>query len=102
MRLTMCEIKTKGRIDAQTKRLYVDEREIGFVYYRTGYQADHYMVDGTQEWDEEKWQTREMLECSMAIKCPSIDLHLATFKKFQQSFSDESLLRQVTGSDETT
>lgn len=47
----------------------------------------------SQEWDEEKWQTREMLECSLAIKCPSIDLHLATFKKFQQSFSDESLLR---------
>ena len=43
-----------------------------------------------------------MLECSLAIKCPSIDLHLATFKKFQQSFSDESLLRQVTGSDQTT
>ena len=43
-----------------------------------------------------------MLECSLAIKCPSIDLHLATFKKFQQSFSDESLLRDVTGSDSTT
>ena len=38
----------------------------------------------------------------MAIKCPSIDLHLATFKKFQQSFSDENLLRRVCGSEETT
>jgi glutathione synthase len=43
-----------------------------------------------------------MLECSMAIKCPSIDLHLATFKKFQQSFSDENLLRKVCGSETTT
>ena len=38
----------------------------------------------------------------MAIKCPSIDLHLATFKKFQQSFSDENLLRRVCGSEATT
>ena len=37
MRLTMAEIKAQGRIDAQTKRLFVNEREIGFVYYRTGY-----------------------------------------------------------------
>ena len=43
-----------------------------------------------------------MLECSLAIKCPSIDLHLATFKKFQQSFSDEALLREISGSDATT
>ena len=42
-----------------------------------------------------------MLECSLAIKCPSIDLHLATFKKFQQSFSDENLLRDVSGSETT-
>lgn len=43
-----------------------------------------------------------MLECSLAVKNPSIDLHLATFKKFQQSFSDEALLRRVSGSDATT
>ena len=54
MRLTMAEIKSKGRLDAETKRLYVDEREVGFVYYRTGYQMDHYMVN-SQEWDENKW-----------------------------------------------
>ena len=100
MRKTMLQISSEGRIDPASKLLFVDEREIGFVYYRTGYQADHYM--NSAEWDETKWQTREMLECSMAIKCPSIDLHLATFKKFQQSFSDESLLRQVSGSDGTT
>ena len=51
----MAEIKELGRIDASTKRLYVKEMEIGFVYYRTGYQADHYMLEGTQEWDEKKW-----------------------------------------------
>jgi len=38
-----------------------------------------------------------MLECSRAIKCPSIDVHLTTFKKFQQAFEDEKLLHQVMG-----
>ena len=37
------------------------------------------------------------MECSTAIKCPSIDVHLATFKKFQQAFSDESVLQKVMG-----
>lgn len=32
----------------------------------------------------------------MAIKCPSIDVQLTTFKKYQQAFSDSSLLQQVT------
>lgn len=31
----------------------------------------------------------------MPIKCPSIDVHLTTFKKFQQAFSDEDLLKRV-------
>ena len=31
----------------------------------------------------------------MAIKCPSIDFHLTTFKKYQQSFTDSSLLEKV-------
>jgi hypothetical protein len=35
------------------------------------------------------------MECSTAIKCPSIDVHLTTFKKFQQAFSDEKLLRKI-------
>ena len=41
----MAEIGSQGRIDPETKRLFHGEREIGFVYYRTGYQADHYMLE---------------------------------------------------------
>ena len=43
-----------------------------------------------------------MLELSMAIKCPSVDAHLATFKKYQESFSDEACLLAVSGSENTT
>ena len=52
MRLTMAEIAVVGSIDATSKCLIVNGKEVGFVYYRTGYQADHYMVDGTEDWDE--------------------------------------------------
>ena len=34
----------------------------------------------------------------MPIKCPSIDVQLTTFKKFQQAFSDEILLKRVMAS----
>ena len=47
------------------------------------------------QWDGEKLKMREVMECSMALKCPSIDVHLAGFKKYQQAFSDEKLLKSV-------
>lgn len=31
----------------------------------------------------------------MAIKCPTIDLHLLTLKKFQEAFSNEDFLHSV-------
>ena len=46
-------------------------------------------------WDSKKLKMRERMECSMALKCPSIDVHLAGFKKYQQAFSDEKLLKSV-------
>ena len=55
------------------------------------------MIPGTREWNEETWDTRQMLECSTAIKCPSVDVQLAGFKKYQQAFSDELLLERVAG-----
>ena len=100
MRKTFLQVYQEAQVD-NNKKLTVDGHEIGLVYYRTGYQADHYMMDEDeqQQWDERKWQARTMLECSLPIKCPSIDLHLATFKKYQQSFAEESVLRGISGSD---
>ena len=57
----------------------VHKREIAFVYYRTGYQLDQYV---TADGSDIKWQAREMLESSMALKCPSVDVQLTTFKKY--------------------
>ena len=62
-------------MDNDNHVLTIDGKEIGFVYYRTGYQEEQYA-------DQIDWDARKMLELSQAVKCPSIDYHLTTFKKF--------------------
>lgn len=47
------------------------------VYYRAGYGPGDYP-------SETEWQTRERLEKSMAIKCPTIAYQLVGAKKVQQ------------------
>lgn len=76
MRLNFEQIEQLGEIDKETNILKIRGKEIGFVYYRAGYQVEQYQT-------EKDWDTRVMLEVSQAIKCPSIDYHLTTFKKFQ-------------------
>lgn len=80
MRCTFREILKGGQKDPATNVLTMHGKEIAFVYYRTGYQEGQY-VDSESE-GSDFWSVREMLECSMAIKCPSIDFQLTTFKKF--------------------
>ena len=58
-------------------KLYYEEQEVAVVYFRHGYDSDHYSSD-------EDWKARETLELSQAIKCPSMDLQLLTLKKIQE------------------
>ena len=75
MRLTFAQVKEEGTIDKDTHILTIRGEEIGFVYYRSGYQVEQYPTAN-------EWEARTTLELSQAIKCPSIDYHLCTFKKF--------------------
>lgn len=70
--------------------LTIRNKEIGFVYYRSGYQVQQYT-------NQNDWEARKSLELSQAVKCPSIDYHLTTFKKFQQSFCSSDILAEVLG-----
>jgi glutathione synthase len=65
--------------------LFVDKFEIALVYYRYGY-------DPTQYSGQADWDTRLLIEKSKAIKCPSINYHLAGVKKIQQILSDREVL----------
>ncbi|XP_065296765.1 glutathione synthetase-like isoform X1 [Dermacentor albipictus] len=66
--------------------LIVDGVEIAVVYYRTAY-APHQM-------DAKSWETRLRLELSRAIKCPSVQYHLAGTKKVQQMLAQPDVLER--------
>lgn len=54
--------------------------EIAVVYFRAGYEPGHYPT-------QREWDARLLIERSRAIKCPSINYHLAGTKKVQQSLA---------------
>jgi glutathione synthase len=92
MRSTFAELGDEMRID-ENNILHVRGKEVGLVYFRTGYTINQY---DTGTLSSDGWKVRTQLETSMAIKCPSIDVQLCTFKKYQQAFSSRELLQQVT------
>jgi hypothetical protein len=97
MRATFADIDREAKLDADTGALFFRGKEIGLVYYRTGYSIEQYMCnDEERAQGVDKWKARELLESAMPIKLPSIDYQLTTFKKFQQALSDRALLLRVT------
>ncbi|KAL5021661.1 hypothetical protein ScPMuIL_000816 [Solemya velum] len=62
------------------KNLIVDGCEVAVVYFRVGYVPSQYLT-------EQHWEARLKIERSRAIKCPSIQYHLAGAKKIQQELS---------------
>ncbi|XP_067650960.1 glutathione synthetase-like [Haliotis asinina] len=64
----------------EDKRLLIDGDEVAVVYLRAGYAPHDFPT--LKEWD-----ARLKLERSLAIKCPSIQYHLAGLKKIQQELT---------------
>lgn len=58
------------------QKLFIEEKEVAVVYYRTGYDPEQYQ--------KEDWDIRLTIERSEAIKCPSVCYQLAGTKKVQQ------------------
>lgn len=52
---------------------------VAVVYYRSGYEVEAYPT-------EKEWDIRLLIECSCAIKCPSVQYHLAGTKKVSKLF----------------
>ncbi|XP_030590524.1 glutathione synthetase-like [Archocentrus centrarchus] len=79
------EVSRQASLDSD-KRLFVDGLEVAVVYYRYGYMPDNYT--------EESWDTRLLMERSLAVKCPDIGTHLAGTKKVQQALSQPGVLER--------
>ncbi|KAI4504794.1 hypothetical protein M0802_000344 [Mischocyttarus mexicanus] len=67
------------------KELIVDNLIVAVVYFRSGYELQAYPT-------EKEWAVRLLIERSKAIKCPSIQYHLAGTKKIQQALVEPSVL----------
>uniref|UniRef100_A0A671KJB3 Glutathione synthetase n=1 Tax=Sinocyclocheilus anshuiensis TaxID=1608454 RepID=A0A671KJB3_9TELE len=72
-----------GSLD-ESRRLFVDGREIAIVYFRNGYMPQNYTSD----------KARLMMERSLAVKCPDISTHLSGTKKVQQELARRGVLER--------
>ncbi|KAF8941257.1 hypothetical protein BGZ58_000542 [Dissophora ornata] len=77
IRKTLAEVAEQGRLDPQTKALYIGDQEISVAYYRSAYATTDYPT-------EKEWDGRLLAERSLAIKCPTIEYQLVGAKKVQQ------------------
>lgn len=103
VRYTFAELGRLAKLD-EKRRLVIPNpvapesppAEIAVVYYRAAYTPNDYPT--STEWD-----TRVLLERSMAIKCPTMALQLAGAKKVQQELANpgvvEGLLLGITRPD---
>lgn len=64
-----------------------DTEEIALVYFRVGYDPDHYT-------NENDWEARLLIERSKAIKSPTIQLHLVGAKRIQQALCENNVLEK--------
>jgi hypothetical protein len=55
--MTFSDIYKKMELEQDTHVLTIDDKEIGFVYYRTGYQEEQYLSN-------DDWEARQVMELS--------------------------------------
>ncbi|XP_076388657.1 glutathione synthetase-like isoform X2 [Megachile rotundata] len=69
------------------KELIVDDYIVSVVYYRCGYEPGQYHT-------RKEWDVRLLIERSLAIKCPTIQYHLAGTKKVQQALAKPGVINK--------
>jgi len=84
IRKTLTEVHKFEKL-GPNKELIIDDIVASVVYFRAGYDPAHYPSQG-------EWDARLLIEKSMAIKCPSIQYHLAGTKKVQQALAKPGIL----------
>ncbi|XP_066253548.1 glutathione synthetase-like [Euwallacea similis] len=84
IRKTLTEVHEEGSL-TEDNQLIVDGYVVSVVYYRSAYSPEQ--IPSKREWD-----ARLLIERSQAIKCPSIQYHLAGTKKVQQALAKPGAL----------
>ncbi|XP_012218621.1 glutathione synthetase-like [Linepithema humile] len=86
IRRSLTSLVSEGIKLGPNKELIVANKVVAVVYYRSGYELEAYPT-------EKEWDIRLLIERSRAIKCPSVQYHLAGTKKVQQSLAQSSVLK---------
>jgi len=76
------------------KELIVSSYVVAVVYYRCGYEPGQYHT-------QKEWDVRLLIERSLAIKCPSIQYHLAGTKKIQQTLAKPGMVTRFLKDEKT-
>ncbi|XP_046410462.1 glutathione synthetase-like isoform X1 [Neodiprion fabricii] len=97
IRKSLGQVASEAHLN-QNQDLIVGNSTVAVVYFRSGYEPAQYPT-------EHEWSARLMIERSSAIKCPSIQYHLAGTKKVQQAlavkgtiekyFKDRSIVEKI-------
>jgi len=90
-RLTFEDVSNHVEITEKGELIYKEKEVITMIYYRSGYCPTQYPT-------KKHWKAREMLELSTAVKAPSVDLQLLTFKKIQEALSSTLVWDNLIGS----
>ena len=93
VRQTLDQLASSASVDSSSRRLHInplahpDARnvEIAVVYFRAGYTPTDYPTSA-------HYDTRAVLESSLAIQCPSFQLQLAGGKKVQEVLTRPGIL----------
>ncbi|XP_058816194.1 glutathione synthetase-like isoform X1 [Topomyia yanbarensis] len=86
IRRTLTQIHEQGKLGASGE-LLIGDLEAAVIYFRAGYEPGHY-------YGQNEWAARLLMERSQAIKCPSIQYHLAGTKKVQQALAKPGTLKR--------
>mmetsp|Transcript_7975 Transcript_7975/g.8124 ORF Transcript_7975/g.8124 Transcript_7975/m.8124 type:complete len:505 (+) Transcript_7975:214-1728(+) len=80
--MVRCERERNGETEREDVVM-----EVSVVYFRAGYGPEDYT-------DEMCWRTREIIEKSYAVKCPSLSHQLVGTKKVQQQLAEKGVLER--------
>ncbi|KAF2892489.1 hypothetical protein ILUMI_13708 [Ignelater luminosus] len=89
IRRTLTQIADEAYLNG-TNELIVGDNTVAVIYFRAGYEPNHYP-------SQKEWDARLLMERSQAIKCPSIQYHLAGTKKVQQTLARYGAIEMFLG-----
>ncbi|XP_012228885.1 glutathione synthetase-like [Linepithema humile] len=84
IRRNLTQLALTARLGSNME-LIVSNYVVSVVYYRCGYEPGQYHT-------QKEWDVRLLIERSLAIKCPSIQYHLAGTKKVQQTLAKPGMI----------